>query len=168
MSYNRYYQYETSPRKLKPEYEPIKKEYPKKSTAKRVTRKEQAKINKVVKAKIVFYIVICFTALFIISYRYSAIDDTYAVLKSAEDELASIKKENMQLEANIESNLNLAKIEEDAKQLLGMQKLTAEQTVYITLPKSDHVESSSETVKSSDFEENWLSKIVHKIIENFK
>ena len=29
------YQYETSPRKLQPEYTPIKKKYPKKSTAKR-------------------------------------------------------------------------------------------------------------------------------------
>ena len=35
MAYNRY-QYETSPRKLQPEYVPIKKKYPKKSTAKKI------------------------------------------------------------------------------------------------------------------------------------
>ena len=34
MGYNKYYQYDTNPRKLKPEYEPVKREYPKKSTAK--------------------------------------------------------------------------------------------------------------------------------------
>ena len=34
MAYNNRYQYETSPRKLQPEYEPIKKKYPKKNTMK--------------------------------------------------------------------------------------------------------------------------------------
>ena len=44
--YNRNgYQYETSPRKLKPEYKPIKKQYPKKSTA-RQQEKQTVKGNK--------------------------------------------------------------------------------------------------------------------------
>ena len=33
------YQYETSPRKLEPEYRPIRKAYPKKSTAKKRNKK---------------------------------------------------------------------------------------------------------------------------------
>ena len=37
MAYNNRYQYETSPRKLQPEYEPIKQKYPKKSTIKNST-----------------------------------------------------------------------------------------------------------------------------------
>ena len=40
MAYNRY-QYETSPRKIKPEYEPIKRTYPKK-----VRLEKQKKMNK--------------------------------------------------------------------------------------------------------------------------
>ena len=35
------YQYETSPRKLQPEYTPIKKKYPKKSTASKKTTNAQ-------------------------------------------------------------------------------------------------------------------------------
>lgn len=169
MAYNsRYYEYETSPRKLKPEYEPIETKYPKKSTARKVNNKEIAKKNKAIQRKVIFYIAICFIGLFIISYRYSQIDDTYAKLKEKKSELAVLDKENTQLEANIESNLNLSKIEQDAKELLGMQKLSTDQIVYVALQKTDHVETSSEEIKSSDLKENWLMVIINKIVENFK
>ena len=167
MAYNRYYQYDTTPRKLEPEYEPIKRTYPKKSTAKKTSRVEQAKRHKEIQRKIICYIVICFTALFIISYRYSMIDDTYAELKKEKDTLALIQKESTQLEANIESSLNLKTIEEEAKTKLGMQQLTAEQTAWVSVPKTDHVETASEEVRTTDLEENWFMKILHKIIQSF-
>lgn len=168
MPYNRYYQYETSPRKLKPEYEPIKREFPKKSSAKRISRKEQARREKAIQRKAIGYIAICFIALFIISYRYSLIDDTYAVLKKKKSELEAIEKESTQIAANLESSLNLSTIEEEAKQKLGMQKLSTEQIIYVTLPKTDHVETSSDEIKSSDLEKNWIVKFIDKIIQNFK
>lgn len=169
MAYNsRYYQYETSPRKLEPEYERPKRTYPKKSTAKRTTRKEQAKKAKKMQRKIMLYVAMCFIGLFIISYRYSVIDNTYAKLKDKKTELETIEKETTQLEASIESSINLTKIEEDAKDLLGMQKLSPEQKIYITLPKTDHIESSSEEIKSSDLKPNWLMEIINKIVESFK
>ena len=165
---NRYYQYETSPRKLKPEYEPIKKTYPKKSTARKVEKKNNIKQNKKMQIKIISYIVICFIALFIISYRYSLIDDTYASLKEEKAELASLEKETRQLEAIIESNINLSNIEEEAKSKLGMQKLNSEQIIYVTLPKTNHVETNSDEIKDINSNENWLMQIVEKIINNFK
>lgn len=169
MAYNsRYYQYETSPRKLQPEYEPVKRQYPKKSSARIESRKERAKREKAVHRKIVCYVAICFTALFVISYRYSLIDDTYALLKSKETELATIEKESTQLTANIESSINLSTIEKEAREQLGMQKLSTEQIVYVTLPKTDHVETSSDEIKSSDLKENWIIQIVNKIIQSFK
>jgi len=169
MPYNsRYYQYETSPRKLQPEYEPIEKKYPKKSTARRVSRKEQAKRAKVAQRKAILCIAICFAALFIVSYRYSLIDDTYAVLKKKKSDLAALEKESTQLEANIEKGINLTTIEEEAKNKLGMQKLSTEQIVYVTLPKTDHVETSSEEVKSTDLSKNWIMQIIDKIVQTFK
>ncbi len=168
MAYNRYYQYETSPRKLKPEYEPIRKEYPKKSTARRTTRREKAIATKAMYRKIIAYIAICFIGLFIISYRYSLIDDTYANLKTEKAKLALLEKEATQIEANIESSLNLTKIEEEAKEKLGMQKLSSEQIVYVSLPKTDHVEASSEEVKGSKLNENWLTEIIKRIVNSFK
>lgn len=167
MAYNRYYQYETSPRKLKPEYEPVKKTYPKRSTAKRISKKEEAKMTKAMYKKIIFYIAMCFVGLFVISYRYALIDDTHASLKKEETKLAALEKENKQIEANIESNLNLSKIEQEAKDLLGMQKLSSEQIVYVTLPKIDHIEASSEKIKTIE-NQNWLIAIFQKIAQNFQ
>lgn len=168
MAYNRTYQYETSPRKLEPEYEEPKIRRPKKSTARKMTKQEEMKKKRKLQRKIIFYIIICFSGLFVISYRYSKIDDTYNVLQKEQAKLAQLEKETMQIEVNIENSLNLTTIEQEAKERLGMQKLTPEQVLYVALPKTDHVETSSERVKSSNLEENWFTKIVNKIKENFK
>lgn len=166
MAYNRY-QYETSPRKLKPEYEPIKKTYPKKSTA-RKSKKKQQNVKKISKVKAISYVAIGFTALFVISYRYAMIDDTYSSLKEKNTELSAIEKETAQLEANLESSLKLTTIEEEAKELLGMQKLKDDQIVYVSLPKSDYVETSSEEITDSTTSSNWISELINKIIDTLK
>ncbi len=168
MAYTRAYQYETSPRKLKPDYEPVKKTYPKKSTARRTSRVEEAKKMKAMYRRITMYVAIGFIGLFIISYRYSLIDDTHKELKQEEAKLALIEKETTQLEANIESSLNLKKIEEEARTRLGMSEPSAEQKVYVSLPKTDHIETSSDEVKPNTSEDNWLIAIINKITKNFK
>lgn len=163
MAYNNRYQYDTSPRKLQPEYEPIKKKYPKKSTAKKnnVTPKKKAKTKKQVKkqAKIMGYIAIGFMILFAISYRNSLINENFAQIKSLKTELATLQKENEQLEVNIESNLNLKTVEQSAQEMLGMQKLDNSQKVYINLPKQDYIEPASEEIIKSN-QTNWFQKII--------
>lgn len=168
MAYNRYYQYDTNPRKLKPDYEPVKRMYPKKSSARKENKHAELKKTRTFKIKTVFYIAMCFIALFVISYRYSVIDDTYMALKEKKADLAVIAKETTQLEANLESSLNLTKIEEEAKKQLGMQKLSTEQIVYVTLPKTDHVETSSKEIKSVDYNQNFIMEIINKITSSFK
>ena len=170
MAYNRY-QYETSPRKLQPEYEPRVKKYPKKSTAKKtkpqvkskvklkkkVKPKEKKKLKKEV--KIIVYIGIGFAILFAISYRNSVINEKFAQIKILKSNLANIQKENQQLEVSIENSLNLKTIEQSAQELLGMQKLEKSQSVYINLPKQDYVEPASEEV-ISETKSSWLEKII--------
>lgn len=167
MPYNRY-QYETSPRKLKPEYEPIKRVYPKKSTARNTRKSVQTVTKKTSQAKILLYVAIGFIAMFVISYRYAVIDKTYSNLKQKKAELSAIEKETAQLEANIESSLKLTTIEQEAKEKLGMQKLSPEQKIYVTLPKSDYVETSSEEIKDSNKKSNWMIEIINKIIDTLK
>ena len=58
--------------------------------------------------------------------------------------------------------MNLSNIEKVAKEELGMQKLSSKQTVYVTLPKKDYVESASEKVIIKE-EKNWWEKIADKI-----
>lgn len=169
MAYNRY-QYGTSPRKLQPEYEPQVKRYPKKSTARKpkVETKRRVKVKPREKrklkpeAKMMLYVGIGFFILFAISYRNSVINEKFAKIKELKSNLATIQKENEQLEANIESNLNLKTIEQSARELLGMQKLENSQSVYINLPKQDYIEPASEEINTEEEVSIW-DKIIHFI-----
>lgn len=165
MAYNNRYQYETSPRKLQPEYETRNKKYPKKSTAKSTKNisKSKQQVKKQSKARIIVYVAIGFTILFAISYRNSVINEKFAEIKTLKTNLAAIEKENEQLEVNIENNLNLKTVEQSAKELLGMQKLEQSQTVYINLPKEDYVESATEEIIKDD-NTNWIRKIINLIM----
>jgi len=171
------YQYETSPRKLQPVYEPFKKKYPKKATTKKqdnnlnknklkanVQSKKQGVSN--FNTKIILYIGIIFVILFAVSYRNALIAQEYSEIKSLKSELAEIEKENKQLEVNIESKTNLGAIEEKAKTELGLKKLNDSQIVYVSLDKQDYVESSEEEVKLEE-DLNWLKSIINKIKDIF-
>ena len=170
MAYNSSrYQYETSPRKIKPEYEQIKKRYPKKSTARKTTNKKNTKsrakvdTNTMNRAQIILYVAVGFIMLFAISYRYSLIDKTYSNLQTLKGTLATTQKEIAQLQANMESTLNLSDIEKKAEEQLGMKKLGTEQIVYVTLPKTDYVEASSEKVQEEKSENSCKNIIPHFI-----
>ena len=66
------------------------------------------------------------------------------------------------MKVNIQNGLNLNNIEKLAKEKLGMQKLTNKQTIYVSLPKKDYVESASEEVIIED-NKNWFEKLLDKI-----
>ena len=158
------YQYETSPRKLQPEYTPIKKKYPKKSTLskKTINAQKQAKVAESKNIKIMLYIGIIFAILFAVSYRNALIAQTYSQVKDLKVQLSKIEKKNEQIEVNIESKTNLSAIEKRAKEELGMKKLDDSQTVYVSLDKKDYIESAAESVKLEE-ELTWFEKIVDTI-----
>lgn len=170
MAYNNRYQYETSPRKLQPEYEPIKKKYPKKSTMKnnkktnKVQKKQKIKHNR---ATIYIYVALGFLLLFTMSYRNALISQNYSKVKTLETKLAAIEKENEQLEVNIETSTNLKNIEKSAKDMLGMQKIADVQTVYVELPREDYVEPATEEVETT-IEQSWLQEIWNMILDYIK
>lgn len=167
MAYNNRYQYETSPRKLQPEYRPAKKKYPKKSTAKKAVQpkkvaKKQVKKQANGQIRIMAYVAIGFMILFAISYRNSVINEKFSEIKTLKSNLSAIQKENEQLEVNIENGLNLQTVEQSAKEMLGMQKLDKSQTVYINLPKQDYVEPATEEIIREDNLSLW-NKIINFI-----
>lgn len=162
------YQYETSPRKLKPEYEPQKNPYSKKKSSalkqKKQDKKEKRKLKPKVKA--VFYILIGFTILFAISYRNSLITENFNKKEELKQELSTLQKENAQLEINIQNSLNLSNIQKSATSMLGMQKLDDSQKIYVSLPKKDYVEPASEQVIVTE-EKGWFQSIIDKITNLF-
>ena len=165
MAYQRYqgYQYETSPRKLQPEYEPQKNPYQKKKsstqTAKKTNNRNQAKKKMEAKVKTVIYLAIGFAILFAISYRNSLITESFNKKEELKENLSAIEKENEQLKINIENSLNLNNVEQSAKEMLGMQKLDNNQKVYISLPKKDYVEPTREDIVKVENVSVW-QKIV--------
>ena len=139
------YQYETSPRKVKPDYRPDKKEPIKKKKSstlktKKQTAKKQQNIKMKVEAKTVLYILLGFSVLFAISYRNSLITANFNKKEDLKEQLSVLQKENAQIEISIQNSLNLANIEKSASELLGMKKIDESQKVYVTLPKKDYVE----------------------------
>ena len=99
-------------------------------------------------------------------FQNAKIDENFEKMQDLKKELAVVEKENSQLELELESNLNLANIEQQAKELLGMQKLTNKQIVYVNLDKSDHVEAAAESVKLSN--ETIFTKVANTIKKLFK
>ncbi len=165
------YNYGTSPRKLQPEYTPPKKVKTNKlpnntkiKEDKKNNKKLQEQKKKKQQRKIMFYISIGFVILFAISYRNSQIDETFSQVQKLQGDLATIEKENEQLKVNIESGSNLNNLEQSAKELLGMQKLSNKQSVYVSLPKVDYIEG---TQKEETNKEGFLESITKNLLNIF-
>jgi len=169
-NFNRY-QYETSPRKLEPEYTPVKNPYKTKKTTARTVKKtsnnNRAKQLKKKQNKAIKYLIIGFAIVFGICYRNSQIDENFAKVQDLKEKVAEVEKQNSQLEIAIENGLNLNNLEQEAKEKLGMQKLNSSQTIYITLPKTDYIEPASEDVIIEE-EQNTIKGIIKQIGNIFK
>lgn len=144
------YDYGTSPRKLEPEYTPnrqrksknLSPQKPQNNQNKQKQNEKNKKVKNKQQRKIIAYIVIGFSILFAISYRNSEIDEQFSDIQKLKANLVTLEKENEQLQVNIENGSNLNSLEQSAKELLGMQKLTSKQSVYVSLPKVDYVEGN--------------------------
>ena len=161
------YQYGTSPRKIEPDYNKRSKQVPKKRQLKVVEDlpRQQIQVTKEQRKrqlKMTFTVVGLFLLLLTISCINSQIDKQFNQMQEQKKQLASLQKENEQLKVSIENSVNISNIEKVAKEELGMQKLSSKQTVYVTLPKKDYVESASEKVVIEE-SKNWWEELTDKI-----
>ncbi len=153
------YQYETSPKKLEPNYR--RKRNKKKLEVIENTPKINKKLEKQIKKerkKQIFLVVAIFATLLVISYRNSIINEELKAIESQKSQLATIQKENKQLEISLEGSLNLNNIEKIATEQLGMQKQTNNQTIYTELDKEDYIEASTEGIQQED--KSFFSRIL--------
>ena len=165
MAYSNRYQYETSPRKLEPDVKKRRQIQKKKLKVVEDLPRQDVKISKEQQKRqtqLTLIVIGIFILLLTISYRNSQINEKFNQMQTLKRELSSLQKENQQLKVSIENSLNLNTIEKLAKEKLGMQKLTNKQTVYISLPKRDYVESASEEIIVKK-EKNWFEQVVDKI-----
>ena len=162
------YQYGTSPRKIEPDYNVKTKKVSQKRQLKIVEDlpRQQVKVSKEqrkIQLRLTVTVAGIFLLLLTISCRNSQIDKQFNQIQEQKKQLASLQKENEQLKVSIENSLNLNNVEKVAREELGMQKLSSKQTVYITLPKKDYVESASEKVVIKE-EKNWWEELADKIL----
>ena len=173
------YQYETSPRKVWPEYGPNRNKNKKSKKTNNVKRKNNIKTqtnnkksNKSIKkvnpkVKAIKYLAVGFIILFAISYRNSVINESFKQKENLKSELSAMKKTNEQLEISIENSLNLKNVEQAAKEKLGMQKPANSQKVYINLPKKDYIQPATEEVRL-DEDVSWFQKIINGFTKSIK
>ena len=156
-----YYEYETSPRKIEPEYR--RKTSTKKKTTKKVSNNKTTKKNVKVKnkfpVKIIAFVFSVFLILITLIYAETKVDESFSKVQSLKAQVSKLQKENDQIEISIQNSLNLNNIEQAAKEMLGMQKLTNKQIVYINLSKEDYVLPTTETVVINE-NKNIFSKAV--------
>ncbi len=177
------YQYDTNPRKIKPEYDkPRRNRVTTKSTTKKQVnkkekeknknntkqkeQKEQKKLQSKAKFSIFIKCMLILAILFFIIFRNSQISESFLQIQNLKTTISDIKKANNQLEINIQNSINLSNIEQQAKDLLGMQKLNNKQIEYISLPKKDYTEPRTEEV-IIDNEKNIFEMIIEKITNLF-
>ncbi len=159
------YEYETSPRKLEPDIAKRRKTQKRKLKVVEDLPRQDIKISREQKKRqtiLTLIVIAIFIVLLTISYRNSQINEKFNQVQTLKRELSSLQKENEQLKVSIENSLNLNTIEKLAKEKLGMQKLTNKQTVYISLPRKDYVESASEEIIIQK-QKNWFEQFVDKI-----
>lgn len=162
------YQYETSPRKIQPEYNPKRKKTKNINNAKseRLKREKERKIalkqEKRKHHKNIAIIISVFLVFLAVSYRNSLITEKFNEIQDKKSLLASIEKTNGQLEVSIEESINLNNVEKEAKEMLGMQKLSNDQKVYVNLNKKDYTESGKSEI-TYDEGTNWFENLINSI-----
>ena len=178
------YQYETSPRKIKPDYNKPQKnapQYNKPKTKNKVKPKgkqskkqvdknqkqEDLKKQNILIAKTKLSVFFKCVLLFLIVFMNTRISESITQIQKLKAQITELQKENDQLAINIENNINLNNIEQAAKELLGMQKLSNRQTLYINLPKTDYIEPRTEVVIIEEKEPTILESIMQKIKDIF-
>lgn len=160
------YQYGTSPRKLEPDYTRKTKQKRRPLKVVEDLPRQQIKVSKEQRKRqmrTTVTVIGLFLLLLTISCRNSQIDRQFDQIQDQKKQLAALQKENEQLKVSIENSVNISNIEKVAKEELGMQKLSSKQTVYITLPKKDYVETAAEKVVIND-NQSWWQKLADKIL----
>ena len=155
------YQYETSPRKLKTDYKINTKKTKKPSNKTTTKKKPKLQNNSKLKAQITINAVFIFAVLFGMIYQNAQISQAFSQIQGLKSKATEIQKENEQLEIGIQNELNLSSVEENAKNMLGMQELTSSQIRYVNLSKKDYVEPSAEEVIIED-NKNFFQTIIEK------
>lgn len=184
------YQYGTSPRKIKPDYSRTRRNelpynktknktkpkakvrQPEKKIVKNTNKKQDDLKTKnilILKTKTSVFIkcALLFLLVFFMIFMNTRLSESITQIQKLKAQITELQKENDQLSINIQNNINLNNIEQAAKELLGMQKLSNRQTLYINLPKTDYIEPRTEMVIIEENKPTVIENLIQKIKDIF-
>lgn len=114
----------------------ILKKQPDNANTPKVRPKEKG-INKI---RTLSGVLLCFGIAFFVILRYAAIAEESSQIEAYRKQLSQLKRNNEQMQVELERTVNLERVEEIATNRLGMRRPEKYQTVYITIEKNDYAE----------------------------
>jgi len=115
------------------EKQPIRKVQPKKAVP-----AAAPKYAHVPKGRLIFAILGMFLICFGILYRFSALAEMNYQMGVMTNEYNKLRDENRKLKVDIETSINLANVEKQAMEKLGMHKPDKFQLVTVSVPKNNY------------------------------
>lgn len=129
--------------------------------SKTINIKKDSKLNNKKYLKKAVLVLTIFAMAMLLTYRYNLINEKNLKSQTTKKELASIESSLLTSQIEVEQSTDLKKIEDYAKQQLGMQKPGKNQTIYIDTSKStaDVVEGTTD--------ESFIGKLTNSIKDFF-
>ena len=152
---NEYRYYETGSAARKIEY-PINK--PNVNRQRTNNQKNKKEINAKTRLSSVAIVVSVFVMALILVYRYNVINEKNLKSQSLSDELSKAEASLVTAQIEVEKNTDLNEVESYAKQKLGMQKPSKNQTIYVDTSKtSNSIEIQNDKSSLKKISDNFLN-----------
>lgn len=142
--------------------EEMKLQKPELSKVEKVEARERA----VRRVNAVCYLIVAFAIAFFVCYRYSLINERFNEIEQKKKELATAQTVNEQIQADIDSQTDLAYIENYAKYQLGMQKPSNSQIVYVNNEREDRI--LTPVTMKEEAEKTWFEKCYDELVHLFE
>ena len=108
------------------------------------------------KALSIISIIVTFSMLMVITYRYNVISEKNLMSQQLKSDLEAVEANLLTAKIAVDQNTNLDYIDSYAKQKLGMQKPTSSQTIYVD---TSNITQVVEVNKNLNVIENIISKV---------
>lgn len=141
----------------------VKRQVSPETTAKTIVKDKREMINrKVMLLRIVYMLIIAFSASFMIS-KYVTVNETANEIRALSKELENTRAYTSQRVYEMERNIDLSEVEEIATSRLGMQRPESYQIIYVNVDKDDMSELTAKDVEGAG---NDLKELFRVLKEN--
>jgi len=120
------------------------------------------KQNRKIKFRMILNTAFIFSLCFIIIYRYALVTELNYEIDKLGRQYEELLEEKTTLEFELEKGMNLAKIEEIARNKLGMVRPDKNQIVNVSVPKDDYTVAAAEEKTKSEAQ-GLFDALVYKI-----